>query len=77
VEIRSYSSWRVASLRLGPSTYLQAAIQSQQVETSLANYRSTVVFTALLVSLLGAVAAFLLSGPALRPLRHLLETTAR
>jgi signal transduction histidine kinase len=77
VEIRSYSSWRVASLRLGPSTYLQAAIQSQQVETSLANYRSTVVFTALLVSLLGAVAAFLLSGPVLRPLRHLLETTAR
>lgn len=77
VEIHSYLSWRVASLRLGPSTYLQAAIQSQQVETSLANYRSTVVFTALLVSLLGAVAAFLLSGPALRPLRHLLEATAQ
>ncbi|MCL6528342.1 MAG: HAMP domain-containing protein [Thermaceae bacterium] len=77
MEIRSYSGWRVASLRLGPGTYLQAALQSQQVENSLANYRSTVLFTVLLISLLGAGVAFGLSGPALRPLQHLLETTAR
>lgn len=77
VEVRSYGNWRVGSVLLANGIYLQAAIQSRQVLQSLANYRETVLWTVVLVSLLGALAAWLLSGPALRPLKHLLQTTAQ
>lgn len=76
-EVRTVGAWRVGSLELGGGFYLQAAIQSQQVTRSLENYRDTMLLSALLVALAGAMAAWILSGPALRPLEHLLEATAR
>ncbi|MBF6594627.1 MAG: HAMP domain-containing histidine kinase [Thermaceae bacterium] len=77
IEVRSYGDWRVGKLVVAPGIYLQAALQAQPVASSLSNYRQTVIFTVLLVSLLGALTAWWLSGPALRPLQHLLETTQK
>jgi hypothetical protein len=62
-ETRTVGAWRVGTLELGGGFYLQAAIQSQQVTRSLQNYRDTVLLTALVVALAGAVVAWLLSGP--------------
>ncbi|PZA05819.1 MULTISPECIES: ATP-binding protein [unclassified Meiothermus] len=76
-EIRTVGLWRVGTLELGGGYTLQVALQSQQVLRSLQNYRDTVLYSALLVVVLGAGAAWLLAGPALRPLRHLLAATAR
>lgn len=73
--VNTFGNWRAARVSLGSGVFLEGAIQSQQVGSSLANYRQTVFITALLVSLLGALAAWFLSEPALRPLRHLLKTT--
>lgn len=73
----NWGNWRAARVSLGSGTYLEGAIQSQQVSSSLANYRQTVLVSALAVSLLGALAAWFLSEPALRPLRHLLQTTQK
>ncbi|MCS7067979.1 MAG: HAMP domain-containing sensor histidine kinase [Meiothermus sp.] len=74
---RLEQNWLFRSVRLGPEMYLQGAVEASQVRASLAGYRQTVLLTALVVALLGALAAWLLSGPALRPLRHLLEATRR
>ncbi len=71
------NNWLFRSVRLGPTTYLQAAIEASQVRASLAGYRQTVLFTAIVVALLGALVAWVLSGPALRPLQHLLQTARR
>ncbi|MCX7782533.1 MAG: HAMP domain-containing histidine kinase [Meiothermus sp.] len=71
------NNWLFRSVNLSPEVYLQGAVEASQVRASLAGYQQTVLFTALVVALLGALAAWLLSGPALRPLRHLQETTRR
>jgi len=71
------NNWLVRSVSLSPEVYLQGAVEASQVRASLAGYQQTVLFTALVVGLLGALAAWLFSGPALRPLRHLQETTRR
>jgi signal transduction histidine kinase len=70
----SIGAWRVRGERLPRGQYLQAAISEQSVLTSLANYRQSVGFTALLVSVLGAWLAWWLTGPALKPLRLLTQT---
>jgi signal transduction histidine kinase len=76
-EPRLVNNWLYRSLNLGPEVYLQGAVEASQVRASLLDYQQTVVFTALLVALLGALAAWVLSGPALKPLRHLQEATRR
>ncbi|MGK0619582.1 HAMP domain-containing sensor histidine kinase [Meiothermus cerbereus] len=77
LEARLEQNWLYKSVRLGPNIYLQGALEASQVRASLAGYRQTVLFTALVVALLGAGVAWLVSGPALRPLRHLQEATRR
>jgi signal transduction histidine kinase len=77
LEARLEQNWLYKSLRLGPNLYLQGALEASQVRASLAGYRQTVLFTALVVALLGAWVAWLVSGPALRPLRHLQEAARR
>lgn len=77
LEARLEQNWLYKSLRLGPNLYLQGALEASQVRASLAGYRQTVLFTALVVALLGAGVAWLVSGPALRPLRHLQEAARR
>ncbi len=70
----SIGAWRVRGERLPRGQYLQAAISEQTVLASLANYRQSVGFTALLVSVFGAWLAWWLTGPALKPLRLLTQT---
>lgn len=77
LEPRLEQNWLYQSVRLGPGVYLQGAIEASQVRASLAGYQQTVLFTVLVVALLGAWVAWLVSGPALRPLRHLQEATRR
>ncbi len=77
LEARLQQNWLYKSLPLGPNLYLQGALEASQVQASLAGYRQTVLFTALVVALLGAGVAWLVSGPALRPLRHLQEAARR
>lgn len=77
LEARLEQNWLYKSLRLGPNLYLQGALEASQVRASLAGYRQTVLFTALVVALLGAGVAWLVSRPALRPLRHLQEAARR
>ena len=74
---RSFGVWRVMSRRLSPDLFLQGAIASPAPAYSLGRYRETVLVTTLLVSALGALAALLVSGPVLRPLRQLLVTVRR
>lgn len=76
-EARLEQNWLYKSVRLGPNLYLQGALEASQVRASLAGYQQTVLFTALVVALLGAGVAWLVSGPALRPLRHLQQATRR
>ncbi|WP_027882334.1 sensor histidine kinase [Meiothermus rufus] len=71
---RLQNNWLYRSLRLGPQAYLQGAVEASQAQASLQSYRQTVLLSALAVALLGALVAWVLSGPALRPLRHLLQT---
>ncbi len=75
--VRSFGAWRVTSRRLTPDLFLQGAIASPAPAYSLGRYRETVLVTTLLVSALGALAALLISGPVLRPLRQLLVTVRR
>lgn len=75
--IRTVGNWRVGTLDLGEGFFLQAALQSEQVISSLDNYRNTVLLTALAVVLASTLIAWLLAGPALRPLRHLLKATTQ
>ncbi len=75
--VRSFGAWRVTSRRLTPDLFLQGAIASPAPAYSLGRYRETVLLTTLLVSALGALAALLVSGPVLHPLRHLLGTVRR
>ena len=74
---QSFGVWRVLSRRLSPDLFLQGAIASPAPAYSLGRYRETVLVTTLLVSALGALAALLISGPVLRPLRQLLVTVRR
>ena len=74
---QSFGVWRVMSRRLSPDLFLQGAIASPAPAYSLGRYRETVLVTTLLVSALGALAALLVSGPVLRPLRQLLVTVRR
>ncbi|RDI94499.1 sensor histidine kinase [Meiothermus sp. QL-1] len=76
-QARLEQNWLYKSLYLESGVYVQGALEASQVQRSLAGYRQTVLFTALWVSALGALAAWLLSGPALRPLQHLLQATRR
>ena len=75
--ITSFGAWRVSGRRLSPDLFLQGAIASPAPAYSLGRYRETVLVTTLLVSALGALAALLVSGPVLRPLRQLLVTVRR
>ena len=74
---QSFGVWRVMSRRLTPDLFLQGAIASPAPAYSLGRYRETVLLTTLLVSALGALAALLISGPVLRPLRQLLVTVRK
>ena len=58
-------------------TYIQAALSSRELLSSLERYRRTLFATIVSVSALGALIAFWLSRPALRPLDHLLDTAQR
>lgn len=77
LEARLEQNWMYKSVRLGPRLYLQGALEASQVRASLVGYQQTVLFTALVVALLGAGVAWLVSGPALRPLRHLQQAARR
>ncbi|GHF57773.1 signal transduction histidine kinase [Deinococcus metalli] len=68
---------RVAFIWHGQSYVLEAALTSPEFTSSLHNYRQTVYFTAVLVTLLGAAVAYALSGYALRPLRALTRVSSR
>ena len=76
-EARLEQNWLYKSLHLSPNLYLQGALEVSQVRASLAGYQQTVLFTALVVALLGAWVAWWVSGPALRPLRHLQQAARR
>ncbi len=69
--------WRFAGLLLpglGPNVRLEAAINSQEYDKSLVNYRTTAFLSAIVFSSLGVLSALFLSGQALRPLEDLLGT---
>ena len=68
----SFGNWRVGMVQLDSKTSLQGAIYSHELSLGLKDYRQTLIFTLLLVSFLGAIAALFLSNRALRPLRHVL-----
>jgi signal transduction histidine kinase len=73
----SNQGWRFASLALpglGAQVELQGAINSRKYEQSLERYRRTAVMTAGFFSIIGVLLALVLSGRALQPLEHLLET---
>jgi signal transduction histidine kinase len=70
----SIGAWRVRGERLPRGAFLQATVSEQSLLASLANYRQSVGFTALLVSVFGAWLAWWLTGPALKPLRLLTQT---
>jgi signal transduction histidine kinase len=70
----SIGAWRVRGERLPSGEFLQAAVSEQNLLESLANYRQSVGFTALLVSVFGAWLAWWLTSLALQPLRHLTQT---
>ncbi|WP_034341616.1 sensor histidine kinase [Deinococcus misasensis] len=79
----TYGQWRVVTWP-GPiddegqiDFFVQGAISSRELSSSLTSYQQTMVLTTLLVTLVGAVLALLLSRPALRPLQHLLDTTRK
>lgn len=70
--------WRVVTVPLTSQTdspRLQVAVWSREAEQALTDYRHTLVLTVLMVSLSGALLAWWVSGPALRPLQHLLQAT--
>jgi Signal transduction histidine kinase len=69
------SGWRVFSQVL-PNGRLEVARDANEALGFLATLRRAALLTALLVAGLGASVAFLLSGPALRPLTHLLRVVA-
>ncbi len=67
-------AWRITQVPLrwqGQEFTLQTALTSPEFTAGLRNYRTTTSLTALLVTALGAAAAYILSGYALRPLRTL------
>lgn len=71
--------WRVTEVPLnwkGQQLTLQTALTSPEFTAGLRNYRATMYSTALLVTALGAAAAYLLSGYALRPLRTLTRVSS-
>lgn len=70
----SIGPWRVRSERLPGGQYLQATVSEQTLLASLSSFRKSALLTALLVSLLGALLAWWLTGPALYPLRALTRT---
>ncbi|MFC3833433.1 sensor histidine kinase [Deinococcus rufus] len=78
--VRTVGPWRVTQVPLvwqGQSLTLQTALTSPEFTAGLHNYRTTLLFTALLVSALGAAVAYALSGYALRPLRALTLVSAQ
>ena len=81
---QTYGIWRVGSQtedllgRVGVDPFdIQVALSSRDLLRSLGRYRRTLVFTILSVSTLGALIAFWVSRPALRPLGHLLSAAQR
>jgi signal transduction histidine kinase len=69
--------WRLESLALpglGANVRLEVAINALEYEKSLENYRRTAFMSAGIFSILGVLLALFLSGRALLPLEHLLET---
>jgi signal transduction histidine kinase len=73
----SSHGWRLEALALpglGTNVTLEAAINAEEYEKSLESYRRTAFMTAGIFSILGVLLALILSGRALRPLEHLLET---
>ncbi|GEM44496.1 sensor histidine kinase [Deinococcus cellulosilyticus] len=80
---RNYGQWRVGTWTIHPSEgeevdfFIQGAILSRELNSSLSNYQQTMLLTTLLVTLLGVIFALLLSRPALKPLQHLLDTTRK
>lgn len=77
--VRTVGPWRVTQVPLswkGQALTLQTALTSPEFTAGLRNYRTTLLFTALLVSALGAAVAYTLSGYALRPLRALTRASA-
>jgi signal transduction histidine kinase len=73
----SSHGWRFQSLALpglGANVRLEVAINAVEYEKSLSSYRRTAFMTAGIFSILGVLLALILSGRALRPLEHLLET---
>ncbi|WP_295823411.1 HAMP domain-containing sensor histidine kinase [uncultured Deinococcus sp.] len=78
--VRTVGPWRVTQVPLtwrGQALTLQTALTSPEFTAGLRNYRTTLLFTALLVSALGAAVAYTLSGYALSPLRALTRASAR
>ena len=81
---QTYGIWRVGSQtedllgRVGIDSFdIQVALSSRDLLRSLGRYRRTLVFTIVSVSALGALIAFFLSRPALRPLDYLLSAAQR
>jgi signal transduction histidine kinase len=76
----SSHGWRLEGMAmpgLGAKVRLEGAINAQEYEKSLESYRRTAFLTAGIFSILGVLLALFLSGRALRPLDHLLETIWR
>lgn len=72
--------WRVTQVPFeweGQSLTLHTALTSPEFTAGLRNYRETTYFTALMVTTLGAVVAYLLSAFALRPLRTLTRVSSQ
>ena len=81
--LQNYGKWRAGTWVIPPpygqdiEYFVQGAFLSKELHSSLENYQKTMLLTTLLVTLLGAFIALLLSRPALRPLQHLLDTTRK
>ena len=79
---QTYGVWRVGSIFVSPpgatpAFTIQGAISSVELTRGLERYRRTLFISVLGVSALGALAAFILSRPALQPLQQLLTTAQR
>jgi signal transduction histidine kinase len=73
--IATIGIWRAASFQLSDSLRIEAVINLQDQQHGVRNYLQSMLFTVPLFSCLGALAAWLFSAAALKPLENLIGTT--
>jgi signal transduction histidine kinase len=73
--IATIGQWRAASLDLTDDLRIEAAINLEEQQRGMRNYLQSLLLTVPLFSCLGALAAWLFSAAALKPLENLIRAT--